>query len=88
MSYKPGIWAKASVAVTAIGWFISIARAAHAGEDTSDAAFLDLILVFLLAVFPMVFGTVAFYVWPRSQRSGDIAFACCMVIQGILLATG
>jgi hypothetical protein len=56
------------------------------GGDTSLAAFLDLIVVFVLAIFPVLLATSAFYIWRLSQRAGDIAFSCCMILQGLLLA--
>jgi hypothetical protein len=88
MGYRPGIWAKASAIVGGGGYIVNIWWAAHYGVDTSLAAFVHVFVVLLLAIVPMIFGTGFFWVFRRSQRAGDWAFAVCMIGQGIFLAVG
>jgi hypothetical protein len=86
MGYRPGTWAKASAVVGGLGYIANIWWAAHYGADTALAAFLHVFFVLLLAVLPMICGTIFFYGARRSQRAGDWAFAVCMIAQGLFLA--
>ena len=86
MGYRPGTWAKASTVVGGLGYFANIWWAAHDGADTAVAAFVHVILVFVLVVLPLIVGSVIFQWARRSQRAGDWAFAVCMIAQGVFLA--
>jgi len=69
-----------------LGYIANICWAAHYGADTALAAFIHVFLILLLAVLPMICGTIFFYGARRSQRAGDWAFAICMIAQGLFLA--
>jgi len=86
MGYRPGKWAKASAIVGGLGYIANIWWAAQDGVDTALAAFIHVFLILLLAIIPMIVGTIFYYCFRRSQRAGDWAFAACMMAQGIVLA--
>jgi cytochrome bd-type quinol oxidase subunit 2 len=86
MNYQPGNWAKASTLLAALGWFIQLWIAARRGADLSQGAIINIFVALMLAVIPMLLGTICFYAWRRSRRAGDIAFALTMAAQGAALA--
>ena len=87
MSYRPGTGAKLSTLIAATGWFAQLWFASRRGADLEQGAFLNVFAALILAVVPMVVGTVCFYIWRNSQRAGDVGFATVMVGQGVALAT-
>jgi hypothetical protein len=86
MGFRPGTWAKASAVIGGCGYVANIWWAAHFGAETDLAAFVHVFLVLLLAVLPMVFGTIFYFIFRGSRRAGDWAFAVCMIAQGVVLA--
>lgn len=86
MHYKPGKWAMASTAIMAFGWLVNIWVANKDGVDTSLIGIPSFIGILFCGILPMICGAVAFRRGRRSQRTADIAFAICMIAQGIALA--
>ena len=86
MGYRQGAWAKLSTLIAAFGWFVQLYFAASRGADLAQGAILNVFAALLLAVVPMVVGTICFYAGRRSQRAGDVAFAMIMIAQGLALA--
>lgn len=88
MSYRPGMWAKVSTLVTAIGWFTQLWCASRRGADLGQGAFLNVFAALILGVVPMVVGTICFFLWGNSRRAGDVGFAGIMIAQGVALLAG
>jgi hypothetical protein len=85
--YKPGSWAMASTIVMAVGWLINILVAFSDGIDTGLVGFFCLVGILLCGILPTICGAIAYrFGRAPSQRRADIAFAVCMVAQGLVLA--